>query len=252
LFSSVVNPRRPFDWQNLALDRASSTLDVRHKFAMSWIYELPNVSTQNGLLKTLAQGWQVAGTYLVQTGQPVTLLSGSDANANGDTAGDRGILNPGGLERVGSNVSLVCVGAGGATSISSLSAGCAGGSTSVAGYVADNPNARYIVAEVGALPTLGRNSFDSPGVNVWNMGLFKNTKLTEGTTLQLRVDTFNTFNHRNFSLAQPTVFQTGVLIGTVNNALSTTYSNIASDLFLNDNQFTGGARQMQLGVKLLW
>jgi hypothetical protein len=252
LFSSVVNPRRPFDWQNLALDRSSSTLDVRHKFAMSWIYELPNVSTQNGLLKTIAQGWQVAGTYLVQTGQPVSLLSGSDANANGDTAGDRGILNPGGLERVGSNVSLVCAGAGGATSISSIAAGCAGGSASVAGYVADNPNARYIVAEVGALPTLGRNSFESPGVNVWNMGLFKNTKLTEGTTLQLRVDTFNTFNHRNFSLAQPTVFQTGVLIGTVNNALSTTYSNIASDLFLNDNQFTGGARQMQLGVKLLW
>jgi len=252
LFSSVVNPRRPFDWQNLALDRSSSTLDVRHKFAMSWIYELPNVSTQNGLLKTIAQGWQVAGTYLVQTGQPVSLLSGSDANANGDTAGDRGILNPGGLERVGSNVSLVCAGAGGATSISSIAAGCAGGSTSVAGYVADNPNARYIVAEVGALPTLGRNSFESPGVNVWNMGLFKNTKLTEGTTLQLRVDTFNTFNHRNFSLAQPTVFQTGVLIGTVNNALSTTYSNIASDLFLNDNQFTGGARQMQLGVKLLF
>lgn len=252
LFSSVVNPRRPFDWQNLALDRSSSTLDVRHKFAMSWIYELPNISTQNGLLKTIAQGWQVAGTYLVQTGQPVSLLSGSDANANGDTAGDRGILNPGGVERVGSNVSLVCVGAGGATSIASLAAGCAGGSTSVAGYVADNPNARYIVAEAGALPTLGRNSFESPGVNVWNMGLFKNTKLTEGTTLQLRVDTFNTFNHRNFSLAQPTVFQTGVLIGTVNNALSTTYSNIASDLFLNDNQFTGGARQMQLGVKLLW
>ena len=252
LFSSVVNPRRPFDWQNLALDRASSTLDVRHKFAMSWIYELPKVPTENNFLKTVAHGWQVAGTYLVQTGQPVTLLSGSDANANGDTAGDRGILNPGGLERVGSNVSLVCVGAGGATSIAPLAAGCAGGSGSVAGYVADNPNARYIVAEVGALPTLGRNSFDSPGVNVWNMGLFKNTKLTEGTTLQFRVDTFNTFNHRNFSLAQPTVFQTGVLIGTVNNALSTTYSNIASDLFLNDNQFTGGARQMQLGVKLLW
>jgi hypothetical protein len=252
LFSSVVNPRRPFDWQNLSLDRARSTLDVRHKFAMSWIYELPKVPTESNFLKTVAHGWQISGTYLVQTGQPVSLLSGSDANANGDTAGDRGILNPGGLEGVGSNVSFVCAGPGGVTSVVGLDTGCAGGSASVAGYVADNPSARYVVAEVGALPTLGRNSFESPGVNVWNMGLFKNTRLTEGTTLQFRVDTFNTFNHRNFSLAQPTVFQTGVLIGTVNNALSTTYSNIASDLFLNNNQFTGGARQMQLGVKLLW
>lgn len=83
-------------------------------------------------------------------------------------------------------------------------------------------------------------------------GLFKNTKLTEGTTLQFRVDAFNIFNHRNFSLAQPTVFQTGVLIGTVNNALSTTYSNIGSSWFLNDHQFTGGRRELQLGAKLIW
>src|SRR4029077_834336 len=130
--------------------------------------------------------------------------------------------------------------------------GCSGGSANVAGYVAQNPNAQYVQAALGAFPTLGRNSFESPGMNIWNLGLFKNTKLTEGATLQFRVDTFNTFNHRNFSLAQPTVFQTGVLIGTVNNALSTTYSNLTSDLFLNQQQFTGGKRDMQLGVKLIW
>jgi hypothetical protein len=252
LFSSVVNPRRPFDWMNLALDRGRSTLDVRHKFALSWMYEIPKVTTDNGFLKTVAHGWQWNGTYLVQTGQPVSLLANADSNANGDAAGDRGILNTTGTERIGSGVDLVCVGAGGLTSVSPAATGCAGGSANVAGYVATNPSARYIVAELGALPTLGRNSFESPGVNVWNMGLFKNTKLTERTTLQFRVDTFNTFNHRNFSLAQPTVFQTGVLIGTVNNALSTTYSNIPSDLFLNDRQFTGGSRQMQLGVKLIF
>jgi Carboxypeptidase regulatory-like domain/TonB dependent receptor len=250
LFSSVVNPRRPFDWMNLALDRGPSTLDVRHKFAMSWLYELPNLSTSNGAMKTFMNGWQFSGTYFVQSGQPVSLLSGSDANANADTAGDRGILNPGGIQGIGSGVNFVCAGPGGATSVASLATGCAGGNGSVAGYVASNPNARYIVAEVGAQPTIGRNSFVSPGVNIWNLGLAKNTKIGERATLQFRVDTFNTFNHRNFSLAQPTVFQSGVLIGTVNNALSTTYSNIASSLFLNDRQFTGGARTMQLGAKL--
>lgn len=252
LFSSVVNPRRPFDWMNLALDRGRSTLDIRHKFALSWMYELPRLSTENGFLKTVAHGWQLNGTYLVQSGPPVSLLSNADANANGDAAGDRAILNPGGIDQVGSAVNFVCVGAAGATSIASIAAGCPGGSSSVAGYVAQNSGARYIQAELGALPTVGRNSFESPGVNVWNMGLSKNIKLNEGSALQFRVDTFNIFNHRNFSLAQPTVFQTGVLIGTVNNALSTTYSNVTSDLFLNDNQFTGGKREMQLGVKLTW
>jgi hypothetical protein len=237
---------------NLALDRGRSTLDIRHKFALSWMYEIPKVPTQNEFFKTVAHGWELSGTFLVQSGQPVSLLSNADANANGDAAGDRAILNPGGIDQVGSAVDFVCVGTAGATSIAPFAVGCPGGSSSVAGYVAQNPGARYIQAELGAFPTLGRNSFESPGMNVWNMGLFKNTKLSEGTTLQFRVDTFNTFNHRNFSLAQPTVFQTGVLIGTVNNALSTTYSNVASNLFLNDNQFTGGNRQMQLGVKLIF
>jgi len=252
LFSSVANPRRPFDWMNLRLDRGRSTLDIRHKFALSWIYEFPNLSTENGALRTLLHGWQWNGTYLAQTGQPISVLANADANANADTAGDRAILNPAGIARLGTSVDYVCAGSGGVTSVAPIATGCAGGSGSVAGYIAQNPNARYVQAEVGAFPTVGRNTFESPGVNVWNLGLFKNTKLTEGTTLQFRVDTFDTFNHRNYSLAQPTVFQTGVLIGTVNNALSTTYANVTSNLFLNDRQFTGGSRQMQLGVKLIW
>jgi hypothetical protein len=89
LFSSVVNPRRPFDWMNLRLDRGRSTLDIRHKFAMSWIYEFPNVDTDNGILRTLLGGWQWNGTYLAQSGQPVSILANADANANGDAAGDR-------------------------------------------------------------------------------------------------------------------------------------------------------------------
>ncbi len=40
-----------------------------------------------------------------------------------------------------------------------------------------------------------------------------------------------------------------MLIGTVNNALSTTYSNVTSPLFLNQKQFTGGNRVMELGLK---
>lgn len=62
----------------------------------------------------------------------------------------------------------------------------------------------------------------------------------------------NVFNHRNFTLAQPGVFQSGVILGTVNNALSTTYANVTADQFLDAGQFTGGARQMQLRVKLFW
>jgi hypothetical protein len=85
------------------------------------------------------------------------------------------------------------------------------------------------------------------------MGVIKSFKFTERLDTQFHVNVQNVFNHRNFSLAQPTVLQTGVnIIGTVNNGLSTTYSNVTSPLFLDPKQFTGGSRIMELGLKLVW
>jgi hypothetical protein len=118
--------------------------------------------------------------------------------------------------------------------------------------VAQNSSARYVQAGMGALSNLGRNTFGTPGVNIWNMSILKNTKVTERLGFQIRVDAMNVFNHRNYSLAQPSVFQSGVILGTVNNALSSTYANVTADQFLDAKQFTGGARQMQIGMKLSW
>ena len=248
LFSSRVNPRRPYDWRNLSLDRGNSTLDVRHKFAMSWVYDIPKLTTDNGFLKAVLHGWEWTGTYLAQAGQPITILSNNDANGNGDAAGDPAVLNPKGTQMIGGpdQINTVCVGPGGATFVGT----CA--STDVAGYVAVNPNARYVQAGLGAASTVGRNSFRSPGVNIWNMGMYKDTKISERFSVQFRATAQNVFNHRNFSLAQPTVFQTGVLIGTVNNALSTTYANVTSTQFLDEKQFTGGNRILELGLKLIF
>ena len=252
LFSSRVNPRRPQNWSNLREDRGRSVLDIRHKLALSWVYELPRLGTNSDFLGILANGWQWSGTYLVQSGQPVSILSGVDSNANGDSAGDRGILNPFGTGNKGTGVNFVCAGAGGVTSIAPAGADCLGGSAAVAGYVAQNPSARYVQAGVGTRSNLGRNSFETPGMNIWNMSILKNTRLTERFSAQFRVSAMNVFNHRNYTLAQPSVFQSGVILGTVNNALSSTYANVTADQFLDATQFTGGARQMQLGFKLFW
>ncbi len=249
LFSSLVNPRRPQDWRNLGQDRGNSTLDVRQKFALSWVWDLPQLKTDNGFLKTVAHGWEWTGTYLAEIGQPISILSDTDSNGNGDAAGDRAILNPGGTANTGSTTTPICVGAGGA--VMPIGSTCA--SSAVAGYVADDPNARYVQAQLGSVPTVGRNSFRSPGVNIWNMGMYKNTQVTERFSLQFRAIAQNIFNHRNFSLAQPTVLQTGVIIGTTNNALSSTYANVdGGALFLNAKQFNGGSRIMELGLKLIF
>ena len=74
-------------------------------------------------------GWQFAGTYTIESGEKVTVRSGNDSNLNGDSAGDRAILNPAGQEGVGTLVTALKRTDG-----------------QTVGYLANNPNAKYIQA----------------------------------------------------------------------------------------------------------
>jgi hypothetical protein len=221
---------------------------------MTWVYDLPNISTSNGFLKAVAHGWEWNGSYLAETGQPVTALSGVDSNRNGDSAGDRTVFNPAGVGLTGTGVNFVCnAGAGGATSIVSDPSTCGSGDDSnIVGYAAIDSTARFIQAGVGARATAGRNTVSTPGLNIWNMGVFKSTKLTERFTLQFRAETFDTFNHRNFSIGLPS--NNGALDSNTNtNPLNGGYIFVTSGpSFLNSRLFNGGSRAMELGLKLVF
>jgi len=57
----------------------------------------------------------------------------------------------------------------------------------------------YANNEPGMFGYMGRNVLTGPGRNNWDVGVFKEFKLpcyrSEGSTLQFRFETFNTFNH---------------------------------------------------------
>jgi len=251
LFSSRVNPRRAQDGFNFANERGRSALDLPQKFAMTWVYDLPDVKSENHFVRGLANGWELSGTYLAESGQPVTPLSGVDSNFNGDSAGDRTILNPAGVGLTGSVVQQVCNdGAGGATRVvTSGSPVC--GNANVVGYVAVNSNARFIQAGVGALANVGRNTISSPGLNIWNMSVFKTFKLAERSKLQFRFETYDTFNHPNFSIGLPT--NNGAIDAANNtNPLNAGYITVTSSQFLNKTVFNGGSRNVELGLRLTW
>ena len=243
LNTSAVNPRRPQDSYNLRNEWARSALDVTHKVALTWVYDLPSPNWSNRFARGAASGWEWTGSYLFQSGQPVTIQSGVDSNGNLDAAGDRAILNSAGAQGVGSTVSRVCRDpATGATSVNNA---CATGNT--VGYVANTPNARYIQAGAGAVPNLGRNTFNSPYFNVWNMSILKNQKLTERFRLQMRVDAYDVFNHPNYTFGNLSVFQV------TTNALSQNYANLNTGSgFLDKTLFDGGSRIIQLGLKLTY
>jgi len=251
-FTSLLNPRRGQDTNRISNDWSSSDLDVRHKMALSWTYQVPNLKSDSRLVKALVNGFQIGSVFLTQTGQPVTLQSGSDANVNGDSAGDRVMFNSLGTSLAGGTAILlrVCAPAGGGNTVTAAS--CPAGDNTV-GYLAVDKNtlgdttARFVVAGKGVATNVGRNSFTSPGFATLNMSLGKSFHFTEGKYLQAKVDVFNILNHANYALSNGNVFSTAG----VTTATTTGGYVLANDPnFLKASKFfSGGIRSMTLGLK---
>jgi len=188
VFSTVLSPRRVEDFQNLKRERADSGLDHRHRGTVSLIYDLPFFNGGRNLVRAIAGGWSLAGTYSVESGEKFGVRSGVDANLNGDNAGDRTIINLAGIKNTGSTVHAV----------NSSGATVSNSSPSIVAYVADNPTAQYVQARLGARSTAGRNTISLPIINNLDFSVFKNFRISEGMKVQFRVDMFNAFNHPQF------------------------------------------------------
>jgi hypothetical protein len=247
LFTSFMNPRRPFDHLNPAGGKGLSGLHHAHKFALSWIYEMPRARTGSAMIDQILGGWQVNGTYIAETGQPLTIISLRDLNGDFDTAGDTAFLNPSGAENTGTDVHDVCWDGSAARIAPS---GCASAGE-VVGYVPIDPSARYIRGGVGAVANMGRGTFISPGINVWNLAFFRNVAVRDGVKLQFRVELWNAFNHRNPVIGNGSVFNTRT-----NSTGFPGYVTPGTSQFLDENIFSGGLgnapwqRIIQWGLRL--
>jgi len=243
LGTSLVNPRRAQNAYDLRDEWARSALDVRHKVAITFLYDTPRVNWDHTFARRVLNGWTLSGSYLFQSGQPVTIQSGVDSNGNGDPETDRAILNPGGTEGVGSLVNRVCRDP--ATGATSINSSCTPQDT--VGYVAANPNARYIQAGAGALANLDRNTFTSPHFNICNLAILKEDAINERIRLRFRLEAFNVLNHPNFTIGNLSVFPS------TGNALNPGYASLTGvpgGTFLNSRIFNGGGRQLQLSIRI--
>ncbi len=79
-------PQDPHDW---AAEKSSSGFDLRQRFVLSAIYELPfgrpgGFLSGNKVLKAIVSGWQAGGIFVAQTGYPVSpSISPNPANSTG-------------------------------------------------------------------------------------------------------------------------------------------------------------------------
>ena len=261
--TSALNPRRAQDTNQLGADQGNSDLDVPQKFAFSLAYDTPKLSTENRLMRALLSSYVFGTSFIAQSGQPVTLQSGVDSNGNGDSAGDRVVFNPAGIGNTGSDVFPVCESTAGSASgvpigqtyigpqafTSAPFNGCAVnpgaasgfGFDPAIGYTPVNGAAKYIVAGSGALTTVGRNSYRSPGFYTWNVALGRDFHITESKYFQIQAQVFNILNHPNYALSNGNVFSNSG----ITTALSTQGYVLPTDpTFLHPKQFGGGIRSM--------
>jgi len=99
--------------------------------------------------------------------------------------------------------------------------------------------AAFTAPATGTLGDANRNPFYGPGLNYWDMALEKGIHFTESKWLQLRLETFDTFNHANFAPPNSTAGSNTVGSGT--------FGQITSVQQITTN---GDGRVVQLGAKI--
>jgi hypothetical protein len=181
VFSTVLTPRRPQDFQCFSCDYGTSALDRRLRATLAVTYDLPFFKNSNWVMKNLVGNWQFSPIYTFQSPEYATVQSNADANLNGDSAPDRAIVNPSGVIGTSSTVTPL-MNSNGAT----------------VAYLANNPNAYYLQAGAGALATDSRNTLGTPPINNWDFAILKRVNITERQALSFQFQATNIFNHAQY------------------------------------------------------
>jgi hypothetical protein len=203
------------DSLNFEGDFAPSDYDVKHRYVLSAIWELPFKGN------ALKEGWQLALVTQGQTGNPINIVTNlnftGNANIRPDLVGNLVVTG----DPNGWYSNAVC------------DPRIAGSCTS---------------SSVFALPVgpnhfgnLARNAVRGPGFYNTDLSIIKRTRISR-TTLELRVEAFNLFNHPN--LGNPGLAGRTATVG------STSFGIITSTRLPTGD--AGSARQIQLAAKLLF
>ena len=158
----------------------NSNFDIRNAFRGYGIYELPfgkgrQFLNNSTLLDEVIGGWQLAGTLIVQSGQPFTAVMASGTNSY-SLAGNNfnwfpNVIGNPKLQNRGPNQWF--------------------------------NEAAFAVPAAGTFGNERRNQLTGPAYNSVNLGLGKTFSFTEGIHLEVRADSNNAFNHPSFQLPNP-------------------------------------------------
>lgn len=156
------------DPNNLRAERASSDQDIRHNFTMDAGYDVPLRDWFGGGAKWLVDGWQLNSIIQIRSGFPVNVTTTGGIFGGFANRPDR---------------------------VEGVDPYCSNYSVPDCQF---NPDA-FDSTPAGPFGNAGRNILRGPNFAQVDASLFKNTKLSERTSLQLRVEVFNLFNFANYA-----------------------------------------------------
>ncbi len=158
----------PMIQDNVDADWGNAAFDIRHVFTAGFTYNLPSFGGGR-----LGDGWQLNTIATFQSGTPFNITTGTDASGTG-VRSDRPNL-------VGDPYS-----------------GVVQPTTTPLSLQWFNP-AAFATPAPGTFGNLARNALYGPGFKSVDVSVFKTTKLSGGTSLQLRAEFFNLFNTINWA-----------------------------------------------------
>jgi len=209
LVAGAGNRSFPRNSLNPRAERGNSDFDVRRRVTFRFGYEIPlgrgRQYWSDGALGKIFEGWDFSGIYIVSDGLPYSIFTNVDTehtglSARADLIGNPAI--PSGSDRTQTGP----------------------------------PVSAFATPPFGRGGNVGRNAFNGPGVNNWDLALAKTTSVTERIRFELRFEFYNMFNRAQ--------------LGTPGNSIASSGTFGVSTFQVGRPDGTAGSRQIQFAAKV--
>jgi hypothetical protein len=169
---------RPLD----AWHYATAGYNQNHSLVINYTWSLPSTGFTNALARAALDGWQISGENAFVSGDwaPIMFTTSDNFDFTGGEGGQGQDVN--GVRLVRPNTSGDPM---------------AGGGDPITGWfntaAFTRPSGR---GDIGNSP---RNVVQRPGINNWNVALFKNVRFAGTRAVQFRAEVYNILNHTQFN-----------------------------------------------------
>ncbi len=240
------------------IERGRSGFDVPHSFTANFIWDLPFMREQKGILGRVVGGWQFNGILRVQNGIHFTPTQLLNRNPYEDTGFLGTFIGPSQFRPFAGNPNApkgsvaisdvdaclfysLCGTQGGNPVLNPSSTGyylMSGLNATTRTFTPVSPNdVQFIINGPGSamkfgtpFGTLSRNTETADRIEAFDFSIFKTFRVTERVNLQYRFEMFNALNHPNFGIP---------------NSISVDNRN-----FYNFQEKSGGRRTLSMSLRV--